>query len=182
LHLNKNQSILDAGCGRGQLIADLYNTGFKHVYGFDISESGISIAKQSFPYLRNNYFVHNAYDRNLPHSMPQQYDVIISMEVIEHLFSPRAYLCNIKNWLSPNGYLILTTPYHGFLKNLATIVLHRFDRHYDPLSEGGHIKFFSQKTIAALLHQSGFKVLEFYGAGRIPFFWKSMIILAQNSV
>ncbi len=118
LNVSLTANILDAGCGGGRLVADIHYLGYKNVYGFDISESGISLAKKSFPRLMNNFFIHNAYDENLPDTVPQQYELIISMEVIEHLFDPKKYLCNIKKWLVPNGYFILTTPYHGFFKNL----------------------------------------------------------------
>jgi hypothetical protein len=38
--------------------------------------------------------------------------------------------------------LIITTPYHGYLKNIALSVSVKFDHHVNPLWDGGHIKFF----------------------------------------
>jgi len=178
--LETDSKILDAGCGGGQLIYDLYKIGYLNIYGFDASLSAIEIAKKNFVEIESKYFVHNAFEKMLPGNMPIEYDLIISMEVIEHLFNPKIYLNNIYTWLSRDGYLILTTPYHGWLKNLVIVLLNRFDKHFDPLSEHGHIKFFSTKTIKKLLNQIGFRVINFYGAGRLPFFWKSMIFLAQK--
>jgi len=71
------------------------------------------------------------------------------VEVIEHLYSPKTYLANIYNWLKDDGYLILTTPYHGYLKNLAIALFNKFDNHFNPLWEGGHIKFF-QNTLCLI--------------------------------
>jgi len=90
------------------------------------------------------------------------------------------YLKNINDWLKNEGYLILTTPYHGYFKNLLIAVLDKFDQHVNPLWEGGHIKFFSKKTISELLYQTSFKLMNFTGCGRIPYIWKSMIILAKK--
>jgi hypothetical protein len=77
---------------------------------------------------------------------------------------------------SPGGKFICTTPYHGYLKNLAISLAGGWDKHADPLFDGGHIKLFSRRTLSALMAEAGFRKLEFRGAGRYPYFWKSMII------
>lgn len=178
---HKESLILDAGCGSGALVNLLYNFGFRNVHGFDASLSGIELAKREFPAIADRFFVHNVYDEKLPENVPSEYDLILSTEVIEHLYDPRAYLLNIRKWLKNSGYLILTTPYHGYLKNLAIAILNKCDQHYNPLWTGGHIKFFSKKTIGKLLAETGFKMLFFSGCGRIPYLWKSMLVLAQKT-
>jgi 2-polyprenyl-6-hydroxyphenyl methylase/3-demethylubiquinone-9 3-methyltransferase len=102
------------------------------------------------------------------------------MEVIEHLYSPEKYIQNIHRWLKENGILIITTPYHGYLKNLVIALLNKFDTHFNPLWEGGHIKFFSKKSLIELLMKNKFDILKFRGAGRLPFLWKSMIIVSRK--
>ncbi len=92
--------------------------------------------------MAENFFIHNAYELKLPLGVPQEYDLIILMEVIEHLYSPLTCLINVASWLKDNGYLILTTPYHGYMKNILIALLNKFDKHYNPLRDGGHIKFF----------------------------------------
>ncbi len=167
--------------GGGGLVHTIYNDlGFKNVYGFDASKSGIELARESFLELGNNFFIHNAYAVKLPEHIPQRFDLIISMEVIEHLYSPETYLRNVYNWLNDSGYLILTTPYHGYLKNVLIALFNKFDKHTNPLWEGGHIKFFSKKTLYDLLNKTGFKPGKFYGTGRLPYLWKSMVLVAQK--
>ncbi len=102
------------------------------------------------------------------------------MEVLEHLYSPVKYLKNIYNWLDNPGYLILTTPYHGYFKNLLIVLFNKFDKHFDPLWEGGHIRFFSTKTLHKILRETGFYPIRFYGSGRFPFLWKSIIVVAEK--
>ena len=46
--------------------------------------------------------------------------------------------------------------------------------------DGGHIKFWSCTTVSQLLNESGFRIVRFIGAGRLPFLWKSMIVVAQK--
>lgn len=174
--------VLDAGCGGGNIMHHLYKNGFENIWGFDISESGIKIAKQEFVSIQNRFTIHNGYERELNSSFPQRgYNLVLSVEVIEHLISPKKYLLNVHDWLQSGGYLILSTPYHGYLKNLLIALFDKFDAHTDSLHEGGHIKFFSKETIFNILNECGFKPLGFYGSGRLPYLWKSMIIVAKKA-
>lgn len=75
---------------------------------------------------------------------------------------------------------MITTPYHGYLKNLVLTTLNKWDAHHMPLWHGGHIKFWSRRTLAMLLAENGFRVIGFSGVGRVPYLWKSMVLLAQK--
>ena len=173
--------ILDAGCGGGYILSEFYKRAYRDIWGFDASESGIDIAKQALAATNSRFEVHNAYHRELPSSFPQtDYDIILSVEVIEHMYSPMEYLNNVRYWLKEGGLLIMTTPYHGYIKNMITCLLNKFDRHFDPLQDGGHIKFFSRNTLSRLLEEAGIKPLAFHGSGRFPFLWKSMLIVGRK--
>lgn len=181
LNIPVNARILDAGCGGGNCTNWLYQKGYKDVWGFDASESGIQIAKKIFVEIQAKFQLHNVYEKQLPSTLPQDdYDVVFSMEVIEHLYSPKTCLTNIHQWLKNDGYLILSTPYHGYWKNLAISILNQFDKHVSSQREGGHIKFFSRNTIFRILKECGLIPVQFYGSGRLPYFWKSMVIVAKK--
>lgn len=172
----KDQLILDVGCGNGWLSNALIGEGF-NVYGIDASVSGIEIANKSNP---GRFFIHDVNQDELPTELHNiSFDVIISTEVIEHLYSPKRYLdfCH-KILLEKKGEIILSTPYHGYLKNLALAVTGKMDQHFTVLWEGGHIKFWSRNTLEKALKNSSFHPTKFVGCGRLPFFWKSMIINA----
>ncbi len=84
--------------------------------------------------------------------------------------------------LVSGGYLIISTPYHGYLKNLAIAIANKFDSHFTALWDGGHIKFWSKQSLSKLLFEEGFDVKKFVGAGRFPYLWKSMILLGQKRI
>jgi hypothetical protein len=86
----------------------------------------------------------------------------------------------LNKWLVNNGILIITTQYNGYFKNLMIALLNKSDTHFNPLWEGGHIKFFSKNTLEKLIYRNGFKLENFYGAGRIPYLWKSMILVCKK--
>ena len=107
-------------------------------------------------------------------------DALIPTEVIEHLYDPHSFLSNCHSLLKPGGTLVLTTPYHGYLKNLLLALTGKTEFHYDALRVHGHIKFFSRKTIEKALTNAGFANIQFAGAGRIPYAWKSMVLKATK--
>jgi 2-polyprenyl-3-methyl-5-hydroxy-6-metoxy-1,4-benzoquinol methylase len=102
------------------------------------------------------------------------------VEVIEHVYDPRGLLRQAHALLRPKGQIVLTTPYHGYLKNLLIAATGKCDSHYNPLWDCGHIKFWSRKTLVAALVETGWQNINFYGAGRFRYLWKSMVLTATT--
>lgn len=176
LDKNKNACILDVGCGNGYLVNHLISLGY-NAYGTDASEKGIAIARQTHP---DRFFVQDLSTDKLPPELQHlNFDTVISTEVIEHLYDPEEFIAFCKQVLDGNGEIILSTPYHGYLKNLAISLLNKWDTHLDPFWVGGHIKLWSKATLSKLVTKHGFSNVIFKGTGRIPYFWKSIIIKAR---
>lgn len=178
LNKEKNCCILDVGCGSGFIANLLIAEGFV-VYGIDASREGIALANQKNP---GHFFVQDITSRELPSELRNiVFDTIISTEVIEHLYDPRGYVAFCRDILLKNGggEIIISTPYHGYLKNLVMALTGTLDNHFTALWDGGHIKFWSRKTLSLLLEESGFKIVAFRGAGRVPYLWKSMFLKGE---
>jgi 2-polyprenyl-3-methyl-5-hydroxy-6-metoxy-1,4-benzoquinol methylase len=163
--------ILDLGCGNGSFSNVLDRFGYD-VVGVEESESGVAIAQQQYPDCK--FIEASIYD--LPYSqLEPEFDVVISVEVIEHLFDPKQLIRSAKQCLKPGGTIILTTPYHGYWKNLALALSGKMDSHHTVLWDVGHIKFFSVPTLTKLLETEGCTDIQFKFAGRFPYLWKSML-------
>jgi 2-polyprenyl-3-methyl-5-hydroxy-6-metoxy-1,4-benzoquinol methylase len=177
LKKDTNQVVLDIGCGNGFLSKELLKDGF-NTYGTDASELGIKIAKKKYP---DRFFVQDINSSSLPNELSNiNFDTVISTEVIEHLYNPRLFIKFCFEILkAEKGELIISTPYHGYFKNLLIALINKFDHHVNPLWLGGHIKFWSYQTLKKILEEEGFKVIQFKGSGRIPGLWKSMLIKAK---
>lgn len=169
--------ILDVGCGNGSLSAELIRNGYD-LYGIDASVEGITQANNRHA---GRFFVQDFENHAIPEVIAHQhFDTLISIEVIEHLYDPRGFLQFCKTF-KRNGHpleLIISTPYHGYMKNLMIALSGKFDAHFTALWDGGHIKFWSYNTLSKLLHEQGFRVQQFRGAGRLPGLWKSMMVRA----
>ena len=168
-------TVVDMGCGNGSFLSQFQDRGWK-LYGYDFSPSGIEIARKSFPGIE--FFLADA-EASLDSFTAGKVDAVLSTEVIEHLYSPRKFLRNIHDLLKPGGTVVLTTPYHGYLKNLALAVAGRMDFHYTALMDYGHIKFWSKKSLTTILIETGFREIEFVGSGRAPWLWKSIAVKAR---
>jgi 2-polyprenyl-6-hydroxyphenyl methylase/3-demethylubiquinone-9 3-methyltransferase len=108
------------------------------------------------------------------------FDFVVSTEVVEHLYDPRSWARGCFDALKPGGALICSTPYHGYLKNLALSIMGHWETHANPLWDGGHIKLWSRATLSALLIEAGFTNIEFKGVGRVPWLWMTMVIKATR--
>jgi 2-polyprenyl-3-methyl-5-hydroxy-6-metoxy-1,4-benzoquinol methylase len=152
LDKDKNRCILDLGCGNGYLVNYLIQLGY-NAYGTDASEKGIAIAKQENA---DRFFVQDLSTGKLPEPLQQiNFDTIISTEVIEHLYDPEAFIIFCKQVLGNKGEIILSTPYHGYIKNLVLSIFNKWDSHLNPVWLGGHIKMWSKKTLGGLLQNNG---------------------------
>jgi 2-polyprenyl-6-hydroxyphenyl methylase/3-demethylubiquinone-9 3-methyltransferase len=148
------------------------------VTGVDTSESGIAHAAAAHP--RCRFEVASAYDDL--EGRYGRFPLVVSLEVVEHLYDPRCYARTLYNLLEPGGTAIVSTPYHGYIKNVALAVTARMDRHFGALWGGGHIKFFSIATLRELLSDVGFSPIRFKRVGRVPPLAKSMLAIAKRPV
>lgn len=169
--------VLDVGCGNGFTCGEFLRRGCS-VVGIDPSQQGIELARREFP--SGRFEVMQADERILEGLAEEPFDIVLSTEVIEHLYSPRAWARGCRRALKPGGRLVCTTPYHGYLKNLLLSILGKWDSHANPLWDGGHIKLWSRKTLRLLLEEAGFEKLEFRGVGRAPYLWMTMAVVVTR--
>lgn len=171
----KGSRVMDLGCGNGAITELLYRDGFA-VVGVDPSESGVRQAKIKYPHLQIDRG--SAYDPVA--EKYGQFDFVVSLEVVEHLYNPRKYAAAVYSLLAPGGTAIISTPYHGYWKNLTLAISGKMDNHFTALWDHGHIKFWSYKTLRLLLEEAGFRDIDFHRVGRIPPLAKSMLAVARK--
>ena len=119
--------VLDVGCGNGATAGKLLASGYE-VVGIDLSVSGIEVARRAHP--EGRFEVLPADEHILEALACEPFDIVISTEVIEHLYAPRDYIAGCYHALRAQGRFICSTPYHGYLKNLALGICNHWDRHH----------------------------------------------------
>lgn len=164
--------VLDIGCGNGALTKALARPGLC-LTGIDQSASGVKLAQAAPGRAR---FLEHSIENPLPDELRGRFDAVVAVEVIEHLLLPRMLFERAREALRPHGRFIVTTPYHGYCKNVAVALCGGFDVHWHPLRDYGHVKFFSLRSLGALFAEQSFQVTRTRRLGRMPILAKSMII------
>lgn len=173
------KKICDLGCGNGYLAWRLGEAGYT-VTGIDASDRLLSIARKHYQTDRVTFkkgLMGDAATAQLRDSGP--FDLVVSVDVVEHLYRPASLVETAAAILRPGGVLVLCTPYHGYLKNLAIAVLNRWDDHHHVHFDGGHIKFFSTATLKALV-DGAFEPQQMHYYGRFPGFSMNMTCVARK--
>jgi 2-polyprenyl-3-methyl-5-hydroxy-6-metoxy-1,4-benzoquinol methylase len=167
--------VFEIGCGSGVTANMLHQSGYE-VVGIDASKTGIEQANKAFPQLQ---LYHGSAYSNLS-EVYGQFPIVVSLEVVEHVFDPRQFAKTFYKLLEEDGLGIISTPYHGYFKNVALAITGKMDAHFTALWDGGHIKFWSMETLKQLLLEAGFRDIYFIRVGRVPILAKSMIAIFRK--
>lgn len=165
--------VLDVGCGDGSLARAVAGGGHR-VFGCDISPGLIAYHRRASPW---GTFALCEAGRPLPYP-DARFDAIVSSEVIEHVYDVAGWAQELARCLKPQGCLVLTTPYHGRLKVICLAALGYFDRHFNP--HGAHIRFFTRRSLCALLASVGLRPATVRNFGRFWPVWKGMLVTARK--
>ncbi len=102
----RGKRVLDIACGEGYGSWLLKAWGAAHVVGVDIAESAILSAKKNFSAEGIEFILGSAESL----SLNLKFDLIISLETIEHVADQNSFLTELKRLLSPHGIIILSCP------------------------------------------------------------------------
>lgn len=161
-HVREGDRVLDAGCGEGRFAAELARAGAR-VVAADVAEEPLRRARARHPEL-DLRLIDGEGSWELDDAC---FDVVWAGEVIEHVADTAAWLSEVRRVLRSGGRLLLSTPAHGPLV-LARLALstRAFAEHFDPL--GDHLRFYSRRTLTALLGEFGFDEVRVAGRGGPP--------------
>lgn len=108
LNLQKNQQVLDVGCGIGGSAFYIANMFHAHVLGMDLSTNMINFALEAYESSKKSqvqFEVSDATKRDFP---PERFDAVYSRETFLHIKDKKALFEKILRWLKPGGQLLIT--------------------------------------------------------------------------
>lgn len=149
----KPKSVLEIGAGIGLLGNRIANEGIRYV-GLEPDADQLQIATTRHPDIK--FLQGSCYENPDVYNLGK-FDLVFSTDVIEHLYMPRDLVGFAKAHISPEGCVLTCTPEFGsYWKNLAYSITNKWERVHSPLWDGGHIKFFSRKSMQAIFAEQGF--------------------------
>ncbi|MDD5089788.1 MAG: class I SAM-dependent methyltransferase [Candidatus Wallbacteria bacterium] len=152
-HFDKSARILELGSGKGALAERLLDLGFKGLTCSDINAD-------DFALLHRVGFLQIDGNSDFSGLFREPFDLVIALEVIEHLENPWHFFREVKKMLKPGGSLILSTPNIDSVKSrLEFMKKGRFCFFYDSdYRIGGHITPLPRFTLDYLIEKHGFRV------------------------
>lgn len=140
--------ILDFGAGDGEFAWELQQLGYT-VIGVEYSKVAIAAAKSCYGFK----FYRSLKELNV--AQEDNFDMVIGIEVIEHLPNPNEILDLLSLILQPGGILYLTTPNRSCLKA-------RFKKcRWSEASKLVHLVLFNYKSLKIMLENSGFNKVQY---------------------
>lgn len=145
--------LLDVGCGAGTLLSLARERGWT-ARGIDVNAASVEhCRKQGLDALAGPF--------PNPALAGELFDAIVLNDVLEHLPDPRAALGAVRELLAPDGVLFVSTP------DVGATVARLSGRRWIHLKPIEHLVYFDRRTIARLLGEVGFSVVECRSIGRV---------------
>ena len=167
--LKGNEKFLDIGCGYGSVSEELIKKGFS-VTGIEINDAAIEVLKQKG---------FNVYKKDItkPLNIEEKFDIVLLLDVLEHVFDPLFLLNEAKKVTKKGGYIIISVPLYFDILDRIKIFFTGNIISLDNLCYGkenykkfrsynyDHIRFFRPKDIIEMGELLGLNIDKiYYGA------------------
>ena len=140
----KTNNLLDVGSGNGFFLEIAKARGW-NVYGTELTNQAVKECE-------NKGFQMKKGSLNEVDFKADQFDVITSFEVIEHINNPKEIVKEMHRILRTNGYIYITTP------NFNSVLRYRLKSRYDVIEYPNHLCYYTKKTLRLLFMNAGFSV------------------------
>lgn len=145
--------VLEIGCGAGGTLARI-----RQLHP-DAWLGGIEIVPLESPLYRElDHFERLDVEQTLPSVEPGSVDVLLCLDVLEHLRDPQAALRRLSTLLRPDGRLIASLPNLQYVKVSLPLLFGRFDYADDGVLDRTHLRFFTRRSALRMFADAGFEV------------------------
>ncbi len=152
--------ILDIGCGGGLLCEPLYRLGAQ-ITGIDASKDNINIAKAHSKEMN--------LDINYIHCLPEQldfnvkFDVILNMEVVEHVQNVDLFIKNCSQVINKNGIMFVATINKNLKSYIFAILGAEYILRWLPIGTHDWEKFLTPADLENIAGNNNFKIEDTVG-------------------
>ncbi len=177
----KNLEILDIGCGGGLISEPMARLGGR-VTGIDAAEKNIKVA--SLHSKQNNLIIN--YQNKSPEQLQdnEKYDVILNLEIVEHVNNLDLYLSSCHKLLKKNGLMFTATINRTFISYIKAIIGAEYILRWLPIGTHDWNKFIKPEELEKKLLNLNFSSKNISGLEFIPIMnkWKKSQNLDVNYI
>ena len=147
-------TVLDVGCGTGATLKHLKEQGY----------CGTAVGVEMFPDCWEE--ARDVLDEFYPSHIEGvnceccRFDLVLLLDVLEHVQEPEAVLQRIRPWLKPTGQVVVSLPNIRNQAVLRKLVLHgRWDYQDSGILDRSHLRFFTLKSARDLFRACGYHII-----------------------
>jgi len=174
-------TILDIGCGGGLISEPMSRLGAS-VTGIDASEKNIEVAKIHAK--RSNLKIN--YQKNSPEQLSNtdKFDIILNLEIVEHVDNVNLYIESCYNLLKKNGLMFTATINRTFISYIKAIIGAEYILRWLPIGTHEWNKFIKPEELEKILADQDFFTIDLKGLEFDPIFnkWKKSDNLSVNYI
>ena len=152
-HLPPEGRILELGCHSGYFGKVLQQRGY-YVVGVECDADAAAVARGQGLDVRQG----DVEQPSFFECLGMQFDVVLLMDVLEHLRDPITMLVQLKSILKPGGRILCTGPNVAYWAVRKDLLLGRWNYTDTGVLDRTHLRFFTADTWRSLLEESGYVV------------------------
>jgi 2-polyprenyl-3-methyl-5-hydroxy-6-metoxy-1,4-benzoquinol methylase len=145
--------VLDAGCSTGYLAEQLVQRGSR-VIGLELDPVAAKAAER----FCERVWVGDVERMELPFE-PDEFDVVLGGDIIEHLRDPQAALARLLPFLRPGGRLVLSTPNIANWAIRLSLLAGRFDYTDRGILDRTHAHLFTRRSLLGCIEGAGYRLI-----------------------
>ena len=177
----KDLKILDIGCGGGLISEPLARLGGE-ITGIDASEKNIKVAKLHSKKNNLNINYLNRSPEQLKSS--EKFDIILNLEVVEHVENVDLYIKSCSNLLKKNGIMFTATLNKTIISYIKAIIGAEYILRWLPIGTHDWNKFIKPEDLEKKLSLANFRTVDIKGLEFNPIFnkWRKSENLSVNYI
>jgi 2-polyprenyl-6-hydroxyphenyl methylase/3-demethylubiquinone-9 3-methyltransferase len=164
-----HQYVVDVGCGGGILAEGMATLGAK-VTGIDLSKQSIHVAKQHS--LKSNLAIDYRYisAKALAQQKPHFFDVVVCMEMLEHVTQPLEIIRAIARLIKPNGWVFFSTINRNMRSYIRAVLIAEYLLNLLPRGTHSYENFIKPSELVHMTQQAtSLQLVDLSGVSYNPF-------------
>ncbi len=146
--------VLDAGCGAGGNGALMKGAGAAEVVGIELHPTAAQRARA----VCDRVLEGDLADLDLEALGPASFDLVLAIDVLEHLPAPQEVLQRLVGLLRPGGLLVACIPNVAHVWVFANLLAQTWPQKDSGIFDRTHLRFFARRDMVALLEGAGLEV------------------------
>ncbi|WP_020395002.1 bifunctional 2-polyprenyl-6-hydroxyphenol methylase/3-demethylubiquinol 3-O-methyltransferase UbiG [Thiolinea disciformis] len=165
----RGKHVLDVGCGGGILSESMVRRG-ANVLGIDLGEAPLSVAKLHALDTQIDIHYRCISVEDLAQEMPEQFDVVTCMEMLEHVPDPSSVVRACANLVKPNGHVFFSSINRNPKAFLMAIVGAEYVMNMLPRGTHEYAKFIKPSELEFAARQAQLTIRDVSGLTYNPIF------------